>query len=81
VDPTLVDATVEAYLSALLRGAPRALSGTKQLLRRPKADTFRDDVAELTELSVGYFGSAEGIEGITAFRDKREPNWIPDGIG
>jgi methylglutaconyl-CoA hydratase len=75
-----VDAAVASFVAALVRGAPGALRGTKELLRRRKADTFRDEVAVMTELSVSYFGSAEGIEGITAFRDKRDPNWIPDGV-
>src|SRR4051794_39321809 len=73
VDAASVDATVAAYLDALVRGAPGALAGTKRLLRRQKADTFRDDVAELTGLSLTYFGSPEGIEGIVAFREKRDP--------
>ncbi len=76
-----VDASVSSFVAALVRGAPGALRGTKELLRRQKADTFRDEVAAMTELSVTYFGSAEGIEGITAFRDKRDPKWIPDGVG
>ncbi|MEV4513009.1 enoyl-CoA hydratase-related protein [Dactylosporangium sp. NPDC049525] len=76
-----VDAAVEAFVAALVRGAPGAVRGTKELLRRQKADTFRDELAAMTELSVSYFGSAEGIEGISAFRDKRPPNWIPDGVG
>jgi methylglutaconyl-CoA hydratase len=80
VDAGALDATVEAFLADLVRGAPGALAGTKALLRRRAADTFRDDVAALTEISVGYFGSAEGMEGILAFRDKRDPNWIPDGV-
>jgi methylglutaconyl-CoA hydratase len=75
-----VDAAVAAFVAALVRGAPGALRGTKALLRRQKADTFRDEIAAMTALSVEYFGSAEGIEGITAFRDKRPPNWIPDGV-
>jgi methylglutaconyl-CoA hydratase len=73
-----LDATVESYVAALVQGAPGALDGTKRLLRR-KTDTFREEVGDLTALSVRYFGSAEGIEGITAFREKRRPNWIPDG--
>ena len=73
-----VDAAVASFVAALVRGAPGALRGTKELLRRRKADTFRDEVTAMTELSVSYFGSAEGIEGIMAFRDKRDPNWIPD---
>ncbi|MEV0565497.1 enoyl-CoA hydratase-related protein [Dactylosporangium sp. NPDC050588] len=75
-----VDEAVSAFVAALVRGAPGALRGTKELLRRRKADTFRDELAAMTELSVSYFGSAEGIEGIMAFRDKRDPNWIPDGV-
>ncbi|MFC5001491.1 enoyl-CoA hydratase-related protein [Dactylosporangium cerinum] len=75
-----VDEAVASFVAALVRGAPGALRGTKALLRRQKADTFRDEVAAMTTLSVEYFGSAEGIEGITAFRDKRDPNWIPDGL-
>jgi methylglutaconyl-CoA hydratase len=75
-----VDAAVASFVAALVRGAPGALRGTKELLRRRKADTFSDELAAMTELSLSYFGSAEGIEGIMAFRDKRDPNWIPDGI-
>ena len=76
-----VDEAVASFVAALVRGAPGALRGTKELLRRRKADTFSDEIEAMTELSVSYFGSAEGIEGITAFRDKRVPNWIPDGVG
>ncbi|MFF5231955.1 enoyl-CoA hydratase family protein [Dactylosporangium sp. NPDC000521] len=75
-----VDEAVSSFVAALVRGAPGALRGTKELLRRRKADTFRDELAAMTELSVSYFGSEEGIEGIMAFRDKRDPNWIPDGV-
>lgn len=75
-----VDAAVASFVASLVRGAPGALRGTKELLRRRKADTFGDELAAMTELSLSYFGSPEGIEGITAFRDKRQPNWIPDGV-
>ena len=75
-----VDAAVASFVASLARGAPGALRGTKELLRRRKADTFGDELAAMTELSLSYFGSPEGIEGIMAFRDKRQPNWIPDGV-
>jgi methylglutaconyl-CoA hydratase len=77
VDAGDLDRTVDELVSALVRGAPGALAGTKRLLRRRKADTFREEVAALTELSVGYFGSPEGIEGVLAFREKRDASWIP----
>jgi len=69
-----LDATVDRYVAELLRGAPGALAGTKALLR--DATTLRDDLARLTELSVAYFRSAEGREGIQAFRERRDPGWI-----
>jgi methylglutaconyl-CoA hydratase len=77
VGGTELDATVAHYTAALVRGAPGALAGAKSLLRRDRPATLRDDIRVLTELSVGYFGSDEGREGIAAFREKRDPRWVP----
>ncbi len=76
-----LDGVVAAYVASLVRGAPQALAGTKDLLRRTRPASFRDDVAMLTEISIGYFGSDEGREGVAAFREKRDPNWIPERSG
>lgn len=74
-----LDETVAAYCDALVRGAPGALAGAKELLRRTPAATFRDDVTALSELSVAYFLSDEGREGVRAYREKRAPAWVtPD---
>lgn len=67
-----LDERVEAYARSLLRGAPAALAGTKELLRGPVRSP-----AELTELSVRYFTSDEGREGISALLAKRQPTWVP----
>lgn len=72
-----LDAAVAAYTDSLVRGAPGALAGAKRLLRRAPTATFGEEVAALTELSVRHFGSDEGREGVAAFREKREPSWIP----
>jgi methylglutaconyl-CoA hydratase len=72
-----LDVRVDAYAQALLRGAPGALAGTKDLLRHP----IRDRLAGLTELSVRYFTSAEGREGISALMAKRSPSWAPGRRG
>jgi methylglutaconyl-CoA hydratase len=72
-----LDEATERYVDALRLGAPGALAGAKNLLTRPSSGTLRDDLEELTEMSVSYFGSAEAIEGITAFREKRDAAWIP----
>ena len=72
-----LDATVAAYCAALVRGAPAALAGAKGLLSRAPAATVREDLARLAELSAGYFLSEEGREGVLAFREKRDPWWVP----
>lgn len=72
-----LDATVARYCAALVRGGPLALAGTKQLLRRRPAGSVRADLAELSTRSAEYFRSAEGREGVAAFRDKRPASWVP----
>jgi methylglutaconyl-CoA hydratase len=72
-----LDATVTGYVDALLRAAPGAVAGTKALLRK-RSGPLGPDLAELTALSVTYFRSAEAVEGISAFRHKRVPNWVPE---
>src|SRR5256886_1226155 len=70
VPATDLDAAVERYLDSVRRAAPGALAGTKALLRRPQPATFGDNLAELSELSLSYFRSEEGVEGVAAFRQK-----------
>jgi methylglutaconyl-CoA hydratase len=72
-----LDRAVAGYCDALVRGGPLALAGTKQLLRRTPAGSVRADLAELSGRSAGYFKSAEGREGVAAFREKRPASWIP----
>nr|WP_207798419.1 enoyl-CoA hydratase-related protein [Klenkia marina] len=68
-----VSATVEAQVTALAAGAPAALAETKRLLRSEL------DFAPLLETSARFFASAEGQEGIAAFREKRPASWVPQG--
>jgi methylglutaconyl-CoA hydratase len=72
-----LDGTIAAYCAALVRGGPLALAGTKQLLRRTPSAGIREDLAELSARSAGYFKSTEGREGVTAFREKRPASWVP----
>jgi methylglutaconyl-CoA hydratase len=76
-----LDAAVDGYVAALVRGAPGALAGAKELLHRRPEDAFGDEIAALTALSVRYFGSPEGIEGVSAYREKRDPSWVPHARG
>ncbi|WP_250035945.1 enoyl-CoA hydratase-related protein [Paractinoplanes maris] len=69
-----LDGKVRGYCDSLVLGGPLALAGTKQLLR-PTA--IRGELAELSSRSAGYFHSAEGREGVAAFRAKRPAAWVP----
>ena len=69
-----LDETVAAYCRSLVKGAPGALAGARRLLQDL---TVRDELARMADASDHYFRSAEGVEGIRAFREKRAPDWIP----
>ncbi|WP_189057208.1 enoyl-CoA hydratase family protein [Longimycelium tulufanense] len=72
-----LDDEVRRYTDMLALGGPRALAATKAMLRRPRAANLREDLAEMLQLSAGYFASEEGQEGIRAFVEKRPPSWVP----
>jgi methylglutaconyl-CoA hydratase len=72
-----LDAEVARYAGMLALGGPNALAATKALLRRERSASLAEDLAAMTELSAGFFASAEGQEGILAFAQKRPPNWVP----
>jgi methylglutaconyl-CoA hydratase len=72
-----LDGKVRGYCESLVLGGPLALAGTKQLLRRTPTGPIRAELADLSARSAGYFRSAEGREGVAAFREKRPANWIP----
>lgn len=73
-----LDAAIAGYCDSLVRGGPLALAGAKQLLRRTPQASVRAELADLSARSAGYFKSAEGVEGVTAFREKRPASWVPD---
>lgn len=72
-----LDAAVTAYVDQLRQGGPEAVARTKELLRRVPAITRDDAFAWTAELSAGLFTSAEAREGMTAFLEKRKPEWAP----
>ncbi|GAA1848364.1 enoyl-CoA hydratase family protein [Pseudonocardia ailaonensis] len=74
-----VDAEVARYAAMLRLGAPLALAGTKELLRRSSSGVMADDFAAMNTLSAGYFAGEEGQEGIRAFGEKRKPSWVAAG--
>ncbi|MBB5869939.1 methylglutaconyl-CoA hydratase [Allocatelliglobosispora scoriae] len=71
-----LDEAAERLRDSLRRGGPQALRATKELLR---VDGLAERLAALTELSVAFFGSDEGREGVAAIREKRNPAWVSQG--
>ena len=77
VEADELDDAVRRYCDSLVLGGPLALAGAKQLLRRTPSGPIRAELAELSTRSAGYFRSAEGREGVAAFREKRAATWVP----
>ncbi|MFC7242323.1 enoyl-CoA hydratase-related protein [Catellatospora aurea] len=72
-----VDAVAARWCESLVRGAPASLATTKELLRRRAEPDLDAELAHLSEISLRFFGSAEGREGVAAFREKRDAAWVP----
>jgi len=73
-----LDATVDRYVGSLVRGAPQALAATKALLRAAvDGRAIAERLAELSAVSVRFFTSDEGREGVRAYAEKRNPSWVP----
>ncbi|MGW6902951.1 enoyl-CoA hydratase family protein [Streptomyces sp. NPDC054940] len=70
-----VDETLAPVLDGLRRAAPQALAETKALLTAKVLETFDRDAADLTALSARLFSSAQAREGMTAFLERRDPEW------
>ena len=70
-----LQAALDKVLTDVLACAPGALAATKALMRRarfaPSGDLVQDAAALFSQSAQG----PEGIEGMTAFIQKRKPNW------
>lgn len=75
VPPTDLDAAVSEWMDALKRGGPLAQQRTKRLVREiadlPLLETRERTARAIAEQRV----SPEGQEGMSAFLEKRKPNW------
>jgi methylglutaconyl-CoA hydratase len=73
-----LDHEVARYVRMLELGEPKALAGTKTMLRRDRSATpMAADFAAMSELSARHFASPEAAEGIAAFAARRPPSWAP----
>ncbi len=72
-----VDATVAALCDGIRMGAPRAVAESKRMLRVVPTLERDDAFEQMRALSDELFASPDGLEGMTAFAEKRRPSWQP----
>ena len=77
VEAEALDAKVQEIVSALLQGGPLAQTAAKGLIRAVDGKTVNQTLVEDTAHRIAHLrASPEAREGIAAFLDKRQPNWI-----
>lgn len=72
-----LDAALQRVLNELLQCAPGAVSATKALLAKARFAPPASLVNEAAELFSRAALGSEGVEGTTAFLQKRKPTWAP----
>ncbi|MER5964942.1 enoyl-CoA hydratase family protein [Streptomyces sp. NPDC002057] len=69
------DAALPGILDALRAGSPQGLREAKRLVTARVLETFERDAEDLVQRSATLFASAEAREGMTAFLERRDPQW------
>lgn len=72
-----LDAMVAGYVETLRAGGPQALARTKELVRRVPAVSIDEGFTITAQMSAELFASDEARVGMTAFIEKRRPEWAP----
>lgn len=74
-----LDEAVLPVIDALLKSAPKAVAATKQLISDIATLPLDDSLADrLASTSAGGRDTPEGIEGFSAFLEKRSPSWYDE---
>lgn len=77
VPATELDATIGAWITALLAGGPEALAAAKRMIAEIPALDQDTAFATTATWSAELFSSAEAAEGMAAWADRRPPSWVP----
>lgn len=75
VPATELDAVVGAWAARLAGGPPIALAMTKKMLNRAFEQSFEQSLDDEGRCQTVNFGTADTVEAITAFLQKREPRF------
>ena len=77
VEAEALDTKVQEIVSALLQGGPLAQTAAKELIRAVDGQMINQTLVEDTAHRIAHLRTTpEAREGIAAFLDKRQPNWI-----
>ncbi len=76
VTPDILDETVGTVVTALLKAGPKALVAAKKLIAEQSGQDLHAIKKRTAELIAKLRVSPEGQEGLGAFLEKRNPNWI-----
>ncbi|CAM2834909.1 enoyl-CoA hydratase family protein [Prescottella defluvii] len=69
--------TVRELVATLWKCSPQGLAESKKLTTMRMLEDFDRYGDVLAAQSAALFGSADAVEGITAFMQKRRPSWVP----
>ena len=79
VEEQFLDDKVEQLITAILSNGPEAVVAAKQLVFAVSGKAIDSSLIEHTcEVIAGIRVSPQGQEGLSAFLDKRKPNWLKD---
>jgi methylglutaconyl-CoA hydratase len=79
VEEPFLDDKVEQLITAILSNGLEAVAAAKQLVFAVSGKAIDSKLIEHTcEVIAGIRVSAQGQEGLSAFLDKRKPNWLKD---
>jgi methylglutaconyl-CoA hydratase len=76
VPPDELETTAQQIASAVLQGAPGAITNSKRLLEELWSSSVADDIAVALRHHMEARESDEAKEGIAAFLEKRPPKWV-----
>lgn len=73
-----LDKAVEPIIDGILKSGPGAVADTKRMIAEVADSHYDTSMAEkMAAKSASGRSTDEGIEGFSAFLDKRSPNWVP----
>lgn len=76
-EPEALDAKVTEIVTALLAGGPNAQAAAKDLIRAVDHQPVNHTLVEETAHRIAHLrATSEAREGIAAFLEKRQPNWM-----